>query len=75
MDTMLPWPSRGARRAAIASARAERQQARAEREAAEAGAAHAEQVKAEIERLAARNHFAASIAEQIALRHARRGGM
>lgn len=56
---ILPWPSRGERKAAIARARAQRQRARAQRVAAEAGAAHAAQVKAAIERLSARNHFAA----------------
>lgn len=67
MGAMFPWPARAERKAAIA-------QARTGREQAEARAAHAAEVRADIERMAARNHFAQAIAEQIALRHQRGEG-
>lgn len=69
MDRLRPWPSRAERRAAIEKARAQREHARVQRETAEAGAVHAERVKAAIERMSAQNHFAATLAQQIALRH------
>ena len=62
MDSMLPWPSRSQRRAAV-------NRARGEKEKSLRSAAHAAGVRADITSLAARNHFAAAIARQIAERH------
>lgn len=63
----FPWPGRHSRHAAIASAREEK-------ERSQAGAAHADAVRRQIEQLAAQNHFAEAIAEQIILRHPRGDG-
>lgn len=65
MDKLLPWPAKSRRKAAIT-------QARAARERAEASRDHAVRVSADIRRLAADNHFAESIAAQIA--HGRNRG-
>lgn len=66
MDALLPWPSRRQRRAAV-------DRARGERERSQRSAAHAAAVRDDITELAARNHFAATIAAQIAERHRREG--
>lgn len=66
MDSMLPWPSRRQRRAAV-------NRARGEKEKSLRSAAHAAAVRADITSLAERNHFAAAIATQIAERHRREG--
>lgn len=62
MDSVLPWPSRTQRRAAVDRARGEKEQSLR-------SAAHAAAVRADITSLADRNHFAYKIAEQIAARH------
>ena len=62
----FPWPARSSRHQAIAAARAEK-------ERSQAGAAHADRVRLQIERMAAENHFAQKIAEDIIRRH-RPGG-
>lgn len=62
----VPWPGRHVRHEAIASARREK-------ERSQAGAAHAGVVKRQIEQLAAQNHFAEAIAEQLAQGRHRRG--
>lgn len=67
MDSLLPWPSRRQRRAAVDRARGEKEKSRR-------SAAHADAVRDDITSLAARNHFAATIAAQIAERHRREGG-
>lgn len=67
MDRLLPWPARYRRKAAISQARASRQRAEASRD-------HADRVSAEIRRMTADNHFAASIAEQMASRRQRGAG-
>jgi hypothetical protein len=67
VDSVLPWPSRSQRRAAVDRARAEKEQSRRL-------AAHAAAVRDDITSLAERNHFAASIARQIAARHRGEGG-
>lgn len=64
MDALFPWPSRGKRKAAIRAATAE-----AEKSRQDAGKAAA--VERAIAEMAARNGFAAAIAEQIAVRHLR----
>lgn len=64
MDLLFPWPSRGHRKAAIKRAR---EQAQASREQA----GRAASVERSIAEMAARNGFAAAIAEQIAARHMR----
>ena len=66
MDAVLPWPSRSQRRAAV-------DRARGEKERSLRSAAHAAAVRADITSLAARNHFAASLATQIAERQRREG--
>jgi hypothetical protein len=66
MDALLPWPSRRQRRAAVDLARGEKEKSRR-------SAVHAAGVRADITDLAARNHFAAAIAAQIAERHRREG--
>lgn len=66
MDSLLPWPSRSQRRAAVG-------RAREERERSQRSAEHAAEVRDDITELAARNHFAATIAAQIAARHRREG--
>ena len=58
---LLPWPPRHERREAIASAEREKEQSRTR-------AAHAATVEQALHRMAAENHFAASIAEQLARR-------
>lgn len=68
MDAVLPWPSRRQRRAAV-------DRARGEKEKSLRSAAHAEGIRADITELAARNHFAATIAAQITERHLREGGI
>lgn len=55
---LLPWPSRQHRQAAVDAARREKERSRA-------GAADAALIGASIERLAAQNHFAMLLAEQI----------
>lgn len=62
VEAILPWPSRRNRRAAITAARGEKETSRR-------SAAHAADVRGAIDRLAAENHFAAAIAEQIIARH------
>lgn len=62
MRVMLPWPAPHDRRAAIASARDEKEQSLA-------GAAHAAVIASQIKRMAAENHFAAKIAEDLMARH------
>lgn len=62
VDAILPWPSRRERRAAIEAARGEK-------EASRHAAARAAQLRAAVDRMAAENHFAASIAEQVIARH------
>jgi hypothetical protein len=59
---LLPWPGHGARKAAVSEARALKEQS-------QAGAARAADISSQIERMAAENHFASSIAEQIIARH------
>ena len=58
---LLPWPSRSERRDAIASAGREKRRS-------QASAAHAAGVERDIRRMAAENHFAAAIADQLARR-------
>jgi hypothetical protein len=67
MDSVFPWPSRRERKAAIGRATAARVDA-------EAMAAHGERVRDQIAEMAARNGFAAAIAEQITARHLRGEG-
>jgi hypothetical protein len=67
MDSLLPWPSRSQRRAAVDRARGEKEQSLR-------SAAHAAAVRDDITSLAERNHFAAAIAEQITRRHAQGNG-
>lgn len=67
MDAILPWPSKHQRKAAIRRARREKEQS-------QRAAAHAGTINADIEALAARNHFAASITSQIIERHQRGQG-
>lgn len=67
MEAITPWQARSQRKAAIAVARRER-------ERSQAGARHAAGVQNDIEALAARNHFAASLMAQIIQRHLREGG-
>lgn len=55
---LLPWPDRQQRRAAIASAEAEKHRS-------VAGAAHAADLGRDIARRAEANHFAGIIADQI----------
>jgi len=62
MDAVLPWPSRSQRRAAV-------DRARGEKERSLRSAAHAAAVRADITSLAARNHFASTIAADIVARH------
>jgi hypothetical protein len=62
VSILLPWPRKDERRKAVHAARQERLRS-------EQGAAYAEQVRQDIERMAATNHFAAAIAEQIIDRH------
>ena len=62
MDAVFPWPGRTGRREAIAAARRER-------ERSVASAAHADTIRRQIERMAADNHFALKIAEDIIRRH------
>lgn len=62
MSLILPWPARAQRQAAIDSARREKERSRA-------SAAHAEVLEGQVRRMAAQNHFAASIAEQIIRHH------
>lgn len=64
MGLLFPWPSRRHRKAAIADATAQ-----AERSRLQAGRAAA--VERSIAEMAARNGFAAAIAEQITARHLR----
>lgn len=64
---LLPWPGAHVRKAAIGEARAQKERSRA-------GAAQAAAITSQIERMAADNHFAASIAEQIIARHHRGAG-
>ncbi|HZR50124.1 MAG TPA: hypothetical protein VFB06_11450 [Streptosporangiaceae bacterium] len=59
---ILPWPGKGERQAAIV-------RARQEKERSQASAAHAERLEGQVRRMAAQNHFAASIAEQIIRHH------
>lgn len=59
---LFPWPRRHVRHAAIAAAREQK-------ERSQRGAADAHAITAQIERLAAENHFAARIAEQLVARH------
>lgn len=61
---MLPWPSRRQRKAAIAAARGEKETSRH-------AAARADALRTAISRMAADNHFAAAIAEDIIARHQR----
>lgn len=67
MDAILPWPSKHQRKAAI-------RDAMNEKERSQRAAVHAGTVVADIEALAARNHFAATIAGQIIDRHQRGQG-
>jgi hypothetical protein len=60
----FPWPGRHDRHAAIASARAEKEQS-------QAGAAHADAVRRQIEAMREQNHFAAAIVQDIIRRHER----
>jgi len=62
----FPWPSRTSRHEAIATARGEK-------ERSQASAAKAAGIRVQIERMAAENHFAARIAEDIIARHRGRG--
>jgi hypothetical protein len=62
VDSVLPWPSRSQRRAAVARARTEKEKSRR-------SAVHAAAVRDDITSLAERNHFAASLVEQLAARH------
>lgn len=62
MDSVLPWPSRSQRRAAVARARGEKEKSRR-------SAAHAAAVRDDITSLAERNHFAYKVAQQIIQRH------
>ena len=59
---LLPWPSRDQRRAAVEAARQEKLRS-------QSAAAHAADIEQALERMAAENHFAASIAEQVMRRH------
>ena len=61
---LLPWPSRNQRHAAIEAARQEKIRSRSSAE-------HAASIEQAIEQMAADNHFASSIAEQITARHHR----
>ena len=60
---LLPWPARRQRQEAISDARREK-------ERSQSSASHAAVIQRDIERLAERNHFAASIAGQIMRHHA-----
>lgn len=62
VEAILPWPSRQHRRAAITAARGEKETSRQ-------AADRAADLRGAIDRLAAENHFAAAIAEQIIARH------
>lgn len=62
----MPWPGRHSRHQAIAAARGEK-------ERSQASAAKAETIRRQIERMAADNHFAQAIAEDIIRRHRGRG--
>jgi hypothetical protein len=64
MSALFPWPARSERKAAIAKARDGREQA-------EARAAEAVGVEAQIRQMAAQNHFAQVIAEQLTQHHRR----
>lgn len=66
VEALMPWPPRHQRKAAIRRARAEKERSRR-------SAAEAEAVREDIQALAARNHFAASLTAQIVQRHGRRG--
>lgn len=59
---IFPWAPRHERRAAIA-------EASREKERSQAGAEYAEVVKSQIQRLAAANHFASAIADDIIQGH------
>ena len=59
---LLPWPARHERKAAIGAARARK-------ERSQAGAARARVITRDIERMAAENHFAQAITEDIIARH------
>jgi hypothetical protein len=61
----FPWPARSSRHEVIAAARAER-------ERSQAAAADAAVITGQIRALAAENHFAARIAEDIIRRHSPR---
>lgn len=67
MDAIMPWPSKRQRKAAIRRARDQKEQS-------QRAAVHAGTVTTDIEALAARNHFAATIASQIIERHQRGQG-
>jgi len=62
LNIMVPWPTRKERKAAVAAARAEKEQSAAT-------ARHAERVGRELTRLARENHFAAVIEGQILRGH------
>lgn len=62
MALLFPWPARTQRVQAIADAAAQKDRSRA-------GAESAGAIRRDIERMAAENHFASTIAEQIARRH------
>jgi hypothetical protein len=66
MDALLPWPSRHQRRAAV-------DRARGEKEASRRSAVQANAVRDDITALAARNHFASTIAADLIERHRREG--
>jgi hypothetical protein len=59
---LLPWPSRHQRREQVEAARQEKLRS-------QSSAEHAAVIEQAIERMAAENHFAASIADQIMQRH------
>jgi hypothetical protein len=59
---LLPWPARRQRQEAISDARREK-------ERSQSSARHAATIEQDIARMAERNHFASSIAEQIMQQH------
>ncbi len=63
----FPWPAKSSRHAAIAAARRQK-------ERSQAGAARAEALREQIERMAAENHFASRITEDIIRRHVHGNG-